>query len=149
MDFVPYNLFCFASLVVARALADDAFDPPFDSPEDLWRRPVMEEHIQCIRLPWKKDLQEKEIFPLSYQQYHEIFNRTCIVAGFPKPLRPYAVRVGAAARFDGTLRASLYLSFIVPFLLTFCTKVPSLLLFETISSPTRAKYSRRATSRGI
>lgn len=99
--FTPYDLFCLASLVVARGLADDAFDPSFDSVEDLLQRPLMEKHIQSIDLPWKKELEDKQIFPLSYRDYWEIFNRTLLVAGYPESIRPYAVRVGAGGRLDG------------------------------------------------
>lgn len=48
-------------------------------------------------------MQDKEIFPLSYRDYWELFNRTLVVAGYPKTIRPYAVRLGAGARLDGTL----------------------------------------------
>lgn len=39
--FVEYDLFCLASLAVARGLWDDAFDPFFDLAENLLRRPPM------------------------------------------------------------------------------------------------------------
>ncbi|KUI64507.1 Mitosis inhibitor protein kinase mik1 [Cytospora mali] len=101
--FVPYNLFCPASLAIARGISENAFDPPFDSAEDLLERPLMEKHVQSIQLPWKKDLREKEIFPISYREYWDIFTRTLLVAGYPKSIRPYAVRVGAGSRLDGVL----------------------------------------------
>lgn len=100
---VPYRLFCPASLVLARGLSEDAFDPSFDSAEELSQRPKMEKDINSVRLPWKEALLDKEIFPISYRQYFEIWSRVLLVAGFPELIRPYAVRVGAGSRLNGML----------------------------------------------
>ena len=42
ITFVPYRLFCPASLVIARGLAEYAFDPSFNLAEELLKRPRME-----------------------------------------------------------------------------------------------------------
>ncbi|KAH8757749.1 hypothetical protein F5883DRAFT_428208, partial [Diaporthe sp. PMI_573] len=98
---VPQKIFCPVSLVVARALADDAFDPSFDSVHSLLSRPDLE-HTQCIQLKWKDEALDREIFPLTYNRFGELWRRTIIVAGYPERIRPYAIRVGAGSRLDGS-----------------------------------------------
>ncbi|KAK7735967.1 hypothetical protein SLS63_003485 [Diaporthe eres] len=107
VTFVPYRLFCPASLVVAQGLSEDAFDPSFGSAEELLKRPLMEKGIKSVTLGWKEKLLEKEIFPISYRDFWEIWSRVLLVAGFPESLRPYAVRVGAGSRMNGALTPAL------------------------------------------
>ncbi|KAL2289652.1 hypothetical protein FJTKL_01892 [Diaporthe vaccinii] len=71
---VPQKIFCPVSLVVARALADDAFEPSFDSVHSLLSRPNLE-HTQCIQLKWKDDALDREIFPLTYNRFGELWRR--------------------------------------------------------------------------
>lgn len=99
---MPYSIFCPVSLVVARALSEDAFDPSFDSMPAIFNRPIFE-NMQCIQLPWKKDILDEEIFPMSYASFHSIWQRTVLVAGYPEKLRPYSLRVGAGSRLDGII----------------------------------------------
>lgn len=96
-----YSLFCPVSLVVARALAADAFEPSFATLDELLNRPLFNEHTACIYLPWKNELLGDEIFPISYNRFWNVWRRTVMVAGFPDGLRPYAIRVGAGSRLDG------------------------------------------------
>lgn len=98
-----------ASLVVARALADEAFDPPVDSAETLLSQPNLEGR-QRIRFKWKKTVLDRPIFPLEYHMFGTLWNRTTLVAGYPEYIRPYSLRVGAGNRLDGTkFRLPLYL----------------------------------------
>lgn len=96
----PYSLFCPVSLVVAWALLEDAFSPSFKSLDKLLHRPLFEEKINCIPLPWKKELLDEEIFPIEYNRFWALMKRTIDIAGYPESLKPYAVRVGAGSRLD-------------------------------------------------
>lgn len=62
----------------------------------------MEKNIKSITLHWKEELLDKEIFPIPYREFWEIWTRVLLVAGFPESMRPYAVRVGAGSRMNGT-----------------------------------------------
>ncbi|KAI7785349.1 Mitosis inhibitor protein kinase mik1 [Diaporthe eres] len=101
------SLFCPVSLVVARALAADAFRHSFTTLHELLNRPLFDKGTNCISLPWKEELLECEMFPISYVRYWSIWRRTTIVAGYSEDLRPYAVRVGAGSRLDDTLTPAL------------------------------------------
>lgn len=96
----PYSLLCPTSLVVARALAADAFSPSFGSLEEMFHRPQLEERTNCIHLSWRKELLDEEIFPIEYNRFWALMTRTVEVAGYPDSLKPYAVRVGAGSRLD-------------------------------------------------
>ncbi|KAI3400990.1 hypothetical protein diail_1198 [Diaporthe ilicicola] len=100
---VPQKIFCPVSLVVARALADDAFYPSFDSVHSLLSRPNLE-HTKCVPLKWKDDALDREIFPLTYNRFGELWRRTILVAGYPERIRPYSIRVGAGSVFTHALR---------------------------------------------
>lgn len=97
----PFSLFCPVSLVVARALAVNAFQASFATFDELSNTPLFEEHVSCIRLPWKKELIGQAILPLGYSRFWGLWTRTVKVAGFPDGLRPYSMRVGAGSRLDG------------------------------------------------
>lgn len=96
----PYSLFCPVSLVVARALSEDAFSPSFDALDQLLHRPLFEDNINYISLQWKKELLDEEIFPIEYNRFWALLARTVEVAGYPESLRPYALRVGAGTRLN-------------------------------------------------
>lgn len=93
--------FCPVSLVAARALADDAFEPSVDSVQTLLTRPIFQ-GTRCVELRWKDGFSDRLLFPLGYTQFWKIWRRTLEVAGFPESIRPYALRVGAGARLDST-----------------------------------------------
>lgn len=103
---VRNRLLCPVSLVIARALADNAFDPPIDSMETLLTRPLFE-NCQRVRLQWKDTIRNKPIFPISYAQFSALWLRTTLVAGYPERIRPYSMRVGAGNRLDGMCSGSL------------------------------------------
>lgn len=149
---VPYRLFCPASLAIAQGLSEDAFDPPFGSAEELLKRPLMEKNIKSISLHWKEGLLEKEIFPMSYHEFWEIWKRTLLVAGYPETIRPYAVRVGAGSRLNGMLAPydfKLLPSpiYVAPLILSI--KVYSPLLFGITFSHTQTRCLNAVTSLDI
>jgi hypothetical protein len=89
-------------IVIAQGLSEDAFDPSFRSAEEVLKRPLIEKGTNSVTLDWKEELLDKEIFPIPYRTFWEIWSRVILVAGFPESLHPYAVRVGAEA--DLTVR---------------------------------------------
>ncbi|KAM7209967.1 hypothetical protein V8F06_014645, partial [Rhypophila decipiens] len=54
-------------------------------------------------IPWKEEFLDKPLFPLRYSQFLELWTRCLLVIGCRKPIRPYALRVGAGARMDDML----------------------------------------------
>ena len=99
---IPTQLICLLRSLVARAIADDAFEAGYRTAEEvLWpQHSLGDQDVQ--ELPIKSDFQDKYITPISYTQYYELFLRTLLVAGLAERLRPYSLRVGAAGRLDGT-----------------------------------------------
>jgi hypothetical protein len=69
---MPCQTFCLVSLIVIKALFDNAFEefdvsdskgpPSFDT---ILQRPNME-NIDCVELKWKESMMEKDLFSLSY-----------------------------------------------------------------------------------
>jgi Protein of unknown function (DUF3435) len=104
---VPFPHICLCSLIVDRAIKDDAFNPSFDSVEALLHRPILED-TDYLPLEWKKDKLDQQIFPISYCRYNEIWHRACLVAGFREVPRLYTLRVGAGARLDGTINPATF-----------------------------------------
>ncbi|KAF3763129.1 hypothetical protein M406DRAFT_331693 [Cryphonectria parasitica EP155] len=102
----PKSLFCPVSLVIARALADQAFNVPTDSLDKLMSRPNLEDSKR-LRFKWKDELLDRPIFPIDYHTFGALWNRTTLVAGYPERTRPYSLRVGAANRLDGVLEPAL------------------------------------------
>lgn len=101
VTFVPCKPLCLLSLLVATALADNAFEVPFDSFETLLSRPRLEPGVNYLPLKWREEFQDRSIIDLSYNQYWTIWSKTVHVAGVREGLRPYATRVGAGQRLDG------------------------------------------------
>ncbi|RYP64095.1 hypothetical protein DL771_008954 [Monosporascus sp. 5C6A] len=102
---VPRSSFCLASLVLARAVQDDAFDPSFSTVEEIFDRPNLES-VDFIPLKWKQDFLNKPIFPMAYKTLNELWHRTLLVAGFRNHSRLYSLRVGAGARFDDVFESN-------------------------------------------
>ena len=114
---MPSRLICLLSLILARAIKDDAFEASFKSAEELLDRPTLE-NVDYVKLNWKEDVKEKCIFPIKYGKFLDIWNRTSLVAGLRKRLRPYSMRVGAGGRIDGIfalLPRFAHLHFFLPF----------------------------------
>ncbi|KAK3332649.1 hypothetical protein B0T19DRAFT_398396 [Cercophora scortea] len=87
----PYEnvkqVLCLATLLIAQAISDDAFEPSFSSFEELLQRPNIE-RTNYLELAWKPKMRTQSIIPLAYHRYRELWNRTVLVSG---PLEP-AVR---------------------------------------------------------
>lgn len=62
---MPYSMFCPVSLIIAKALSDDDFNPSFGSVQALFDRPIFG-NTACVDLVWKKEIMDQEIFPMSY-----------------------------------------------------------------------------------
>ncbi|KAI0133446.1 hypothetical protein BJ170DRAFT_606345 [Xylariales sp. AK1849] len=99
---IPCQLLCLTSILVARALADQAFDVNYESLDDILHRPDLGD-VDYIPLPWKSDFGDKAILPIAYFKYKELWDRTLLVAGYRQQERPYSMRVGAGGRLDGAL----------------------------------------------
>lgn len=97
---MPSPLLCLGSLVITRALQMGALDTPHKTAHDLIHRPHLG-GTDRLDISWKEDFLDKPIFPLTYAQFYDLWNRCLLVIGCRKPIRPYALRVGAGARMDG------------------------------------------------
>lgn len=79
---------------------------PFATLDELLDRPRFDDYINCIPLLWREDLLAEDIFPISYNRFWSLWDRTTRVAGYQERLRPYALPVGAGSRLNGTLACS-------------------------------------------
>lgn len=100
--FLPGRTFCLLSFLVARALADNAFEAGYQTLEELIEKPRLELGIDYLPLPFKDDILLRRIIPLGQEQLNNIWNRTIVVAGLRQSMKPYSLRVGAAGRLNGT-----------------------------------------------
>ena len=99
---VPCQTICLTSLIAARAIKDDAFEPSFESVEALLHRPTLEgEGVDFLPLKWKEEMLDRPVFPLDYNHFNRLWHRTLTVAGFREDARIYALRVGTGGRLDG------------------------------------------------
>lgn len=131
---MPCKILCLASLIVAQALADNAFEVPFDSMETLLSRPKLEEHVQYLPLKWRAEVMDDYIMPITYDQFVSIWNRTLFVTGVRDMIRPYAVRVGAGGRIDRT--SALQIQVLIA-----SSSSPSLMIFTiAVLSPALRNY---------
>ncbi|KAK3377649.1 hypothetical protein B0H63DRAFT_221614 [Podospora didyma] len=108
ITFIPGQIICLLSLTVGQALIDEAFLDAFglgfdlSSLTDALNRPI-EDGVNCVELPWKPDMENKPIFPLSYARFWELWNLTVLVVGNRGKLLLYSLRVGAATTLNGAL----------------------------------------------
>jgi hypothetical protein len=93
-------MLCLVTQIVSQAIFDEAFDPPFQSLDEILNRPNLE-HTDVLDLHWKADKLKDNIFPVTYAQYWENWNRLWLVSGNRDPPRPYSLRVGAGGKLDG------------------------------------------------
>lgn len=96
----PDPLFDLTGLIVCLGIAQDAFETPYTSPEDLHTRPLREK-ARYVPLKWKQDMPEKRIVDLCYTTLREKWRRTCLVSGAREVPRFYCLRVGAGGRTEG------------------------------------------------
>ncbi|RNJ54029.1 hypothetical protein D7B24_001004 [Verticillium nonalfalfae] len=100
--FAPCPIVCVLSLIVAKAIKDDAFDVGFESLDALLSRPTLG-GLAYLPIRWKNDILETPIFELPYHRLWEIWRSCTWALGCRDPPRPYAMRVGGAGRLDGVL----------------------------------------------
>ncbi|KAJ9131259.1 hypothetical protein NKR19_g9595 [Coniochaeta hoffmannii] len=103
---LPFPVLCLASLVIARALQMGAIETSLQSAHELFRRPVLGS-VDVIPIKWKADFEERDLFPLTYPQFRSLWAKCVMVMGCRKPIRPYALRVGAGNRMDDQLSGAL------------------------------------------
>jgi hypothetical protein len=134
---VPLPEICLTSLVLARAFADDAFEPSFRTTKDLLHRPDLE-NTDFLPLKWKDELRERPIFKMTYSKYNTIWHRLLLVAGLRQDTRIYGLRVGAAGRLDG--KGSHAFLFHSPSKIAFCFADFLLLLHSGVLEPALRNY---------
>ncbi|KAK1983860.1 hypothetical protein LZ30DRAFT_687313 [Colletotrichum cereale] len=103
---VPCQLICLVSLIIGRALCDNAFEAGYQAYEDVIRRPALED-VDYVPLRWKVEFLDQPIFPINYHAFWKIWQNVQLVIGLRDILRPYALRVGAGLRLNGVLEPSL------------------------------------------
>ena len=106
MTLVPYSTVCLTSIIAARAIKDDAFEPSFESVEALLSRPALE-NVDFQPLKWKESMLDRPIFQLLSTIFSYLWHRTCLVSGLRMDPRFYTMRVGAGDRLDGKHRSNL------------------------------------------
>ncbi|KAI6612836.1 hypothetical protein MCOR14_011675, partial [Pyricularia oryzae] len=91
-------LVCLSTLLLSQAIADDAFaaSDSITSLEDL-ERP---REAKYVKLPWKKEMLDREIIQIDYATLLRLWKRLVDVAGCRDPMRPYSMRIGAGGRLD-------------------------------------------------
>lgn len=99
---VPNRAFCLASLVLAQAINNQAFEAGYNTIDDVFEKPNLEE-VDFVPLKWKPDVENQEIFPLSDSLLAELWQRTLLVMGSRRNARFYSMRVGCGARLNGML----------------------------------------------
>lgn len=100
---MPCAVIDLTSLVAARAIDQDAFDPGYEDARALLNRPDPGS-VNYVPLRWKQQVEDQPIFPLSYAKYAELWDRVLSVMGMRTHVRTYAMRVGTGARLDGLSR---------------------------------------------
>lgn len=63
-----HRLICLARFIVAKAVADKAFENEYTSIEDVLRRFTLED-VNYVRLKWKSDVNDSPIFSLNYKRF--------------------------------------------------------------------------------
>ncbi|KAK4182001.1 hypothetical protein QBC35DRAFT_551266, partial [Podospora australis] len=106
ITFASCQAICLLSLIISQALHENAFENEYRSLEQLLSQPKLE-HTESLTLPWKKEFEDREIFPVPYSSYWNMWNRLWFVAGNRDSIRPYSLRVGAGAFLDGPLTLAL------------------------------------------
>ena len=119
---VPESTFCLLSLVLSRGIEEGAFQAGYETieelyekTEDIFKHPENDD-VNYVPLVWKSEYEERIIFPMTYSLYNMIWVRVLLIAGFRKPVRIYALRVGTGQRLEGKVDLYPELSFLlIPF----------------------------------
>ncbi|KAM3492106.1 hypothetical protein MY3957_004597 [Beauveria namnaoensis] len=98
---------CLLTALATRAIRDNAFKGGYTSIDQLLpEKPLDHDYVP---LHWKSSVLDAKIVPCSYRSFWKVWNRTLYVAGLRNDdnIRPYALRVGAGGRLDGSLTRAL------------------------------------------
>ncbi|KAM3472693.1 hypothetical protein MY5147_005158 [Beauveria neobassiana] len=107
ITFVPCRQVCLLTALATRAIRDNAFKGGYTSIDQLLpEKPLDHDYVP---LHWKSSVLDAKIVPCSYRSFWKVWNRTLYVAGLRNDdnIRPYALRVGAGGRLDGSLTRAL------------------------------------------
>lgn len=97
---MPTLLLDLTHLIAALALLEGAFEAGFSSVEDMLNRPTVDDKTSTP-LRWKQEFLDQRICDMKCDAFRIYFKRLCIVSGLQNPPRPYFLRVGAGANFEG------------------------------------------------
>lgn len=97
---MPTLLLDLTHLLAAKALQEDAFEAGYSSVEDMLNRPEVDDK-SATHLRWKEELMGQRFCKMNCDIFRGHFKRLCIVSGLQDPPRPYFMRVGAGANFEG------------------------------------------------
>ncbi|KAI1382568.1 uncharacterized protein F4822DRAFT_441804 [Hypoxylon trugodes] len=101
---IPCKPICLASLLAARAITDRAFDANFHSLDDMLNRPELGD-LDSLPLNWALGVEDKQILPICYPTYWDMWNRTLQVCSLrDDKQRPYSLHVGAGSRLSRNTR---------------------------------------------
>lgn len=78
VTFVPCKTVCLLSVLLAQALADDAFEVHFPSVETLLNRPKLRGNVDYMPLKWKAEMLDGPILPITYNKCWQIRNKTTL-----------------------------------------------------------------------
>lgn len=104
VEFTPCPIFCPLSLLLVRAIQDQAFhsDHNIETLDDLMTRPKLLPGSNQIPLKWKPEMKDQQVFRMCYDTYRSHFQKILLAAGYRDRLRLYAIRVGTGNTLDGT-----------------------------------------------
>ncbi|KAH6889973.1 hypothetical protein B0T10DRAFT_548470 [Thelonectria olida] len=103
---VPHKIICLLTLLLSRAIADNAFKNGYTHVSQVLER-RLKTHVDYVPAKWKEGMLKKKIVPITYNLYKLLWDRTVAVAGRQNKIRPYSMRVGAGGRLNGSLAPAL------------------------------------------
>ncbi|KAM5349962.1 hypothetical protein ACJ41O_006467 [Fusarium nematophilum] len=109
ITFVPCKPLCILSLLLCKAFADNAFFGGYRTLAELLPDNYRfgSGNIDYEQIPWRDDMLDKPIIPLTYHRLLNLWNRCLFVMGMRTSVRIYSLRVGTAGELDGQLTSAL------------------------------------------
>jgi hypothetical protein len=101
---IPCRQLCLLSFLTAKAIADNAFESGHKSADKVLYGDMSEYTVDSVPIKWKPQVLDECIIPINYRMYLNLWTQTFMVSGVrdDEMMRPYALRVGAGSRLDGT-----------------------------------------------
>lgn len=96
---MPTPLLDVTHLVATWAVYKKALAYDFPSVAAMLKKPDL--GSGKIMFQWKPELQDQRPWKMSCDTFRFHFKRLCLVAGLQSPPRPYFLRIGAGANFEG------------------------------------------------